>query len=202
MQKGYHYATTHLRFFPTTDWLLYWQASEAAEAGKITRTSSSMREKLESNNNATTQTPISSPQTPPPPQNEPYTDDEMKIESNTSSSTPPNTSASNEIPSSPKPPNAYYPHLLLLGLLLQLTFSAWQFQHFRTNGLPGFVARWPVLYAASAPSVPCLYARGCVQLAPLRWPWIGERVARWGEMGVVGLWVGWSLGVWAVFRYG
>jgi hypothetical protein len=178
-----------------TDWLLYWQASEEAEAGRVpTRT-----------NNAK---PSSSPQTTPSPSSNFYTNDATKSESDTSPSspthrplTPLNFNLDTDIEPAGKKPFAYWPQVIFLGLVLQLLTFAFQFDTFHRRGLPGFVARWPVIYAITAPANTGVYLIGVVRLAPARWPVLRKgRFVELGEMCVWCGWVVWSLGVWWVVR--
>jgi hypothetical protein len=177
-----------------TDWLLYWQASEA-EAGRVP---------TPTNNNK----PGSSPQTPSPSINL-YTDDTTKCESDTSSPQthhPPTPliNLDNELHSptdttraGSKKPFPYWPQILFLGLLLQLAIFAFQFDNFHRKGLPGFVARWPSIYAITAPANTGMYMIGVVRLAPARWPELRKgRFVEKGEMCVWCGWVVWSAGVW------
>ena len=179
-----------------TDWLLYWQASEEAEAGRAVVLDTAA--KPQSNDTL----PGSSPHASPNSYDHNANNSPPKVASDTPSTIPP-ISTPIDIDDEPtaKKPFAYYPHLIFLGLLLQLLFFYFQFDNFRRNGLPGFVARWPVIYAITAPANTGIYMVGVVRLAPARWPRLREwRFVELGESCVWGCWVVWSVGVWLVVR--
>ena len=181
--------------------MLYWQASEA-ELGRAPDAKPASTYKT---------SPGSSPQTSPASFN-PDIDSAMKSESSPSPARRPptthdldtdNDNNNNNNSRCPifKKPFAYYPHLIFLGLLGQIAFFFAQFDIYRRNGLPGFVARWPVIYALTAPSTTGMYMIGVVRLASARWPALRTwNFVELGESCVWAGWVVWSLGVWWVVR--
>jgi hypothetical protein len=180
-----------------TDWLLYWQASEEAEAGRAVVVDKDA--KPQGNN---TTRPNTSPTAPSTSFKALEVDNVTKSESDTPSTiTPISTPIDLDDEPTAKKPFAYYPHLIFLGLLLQLLFFYFQFDNFRRNGLPGFVARWPVIYAVTAPANTGIYMVGVVRLAPAKWPRLRTwRFVELGESCVWGGWVVWSVGVWLIVR--
>lgn len=185
-----------------TDWLLYWQASEEAEAGRAVDTGA----QLQSSNSTR---PDSSPQ-PSSPSPDLNTNNDFKNERETYPHDHRSTSHLNldtDIEShslaTAKQPFPYWPQVLFLGLISQILLFAFQVNHLRKYGLPGFIARWPILYALGAPANTCIYLVACVRMAPLRWPalrrWREGRFVELGERCVFGVGVVWVLGVWWVF---
>jgi hypothetical protein len=182
--------------------LLYWQASEA-ESGKAPDTNAKPKSTYKTRPGSSSQTSLNA--------------FDHDVDSNTTKrerddaamspihrpSTPLGLDINNNTSRCPfsKRTFAYYPQLIFLGLLVQIAFFFVQFDIYRRNGLPGFVARWPVIYALTAPSTTGIYMIGVLKLAPARWPALSEgRFVEVGEMCVYGVWVVWSLGIWWVVR--